>query len=472
MRQQQFGMAFLLMGMLSRGGLSGSLILVSLAVPALAQTSAPAPNAQAVSPPSTNIQPLLPEYPKDPQKPVELKIEKDQALSLDEAIQIAIQRSPTLLVSKLGVEQSQGTVKQQEAGRIPTLSANGTYTYSGYTNSSLQPSSSTSAYLQTNWNAYTSGQVEANIENAQQGLKSSTLEVERQLQELKVTVAKAYFALQKADATVEVNQSAVRNSEASLRDTEAQERSGVGTKFDVLRQQVQVANNRQTLLQSQNDRVVAQRDLARTLNFTEPTSVSARDPIKESGSWDLSLEDSIFQAYGKRVELPKLVAQEKQAKAQENLAYSQLGPQVSLYGRLNFTDQSTYYQFSYSLSAQLQWTLFDGGAAQGQAENAVATAKIARVNFTDTRNTLRYSVEQQFSTLQSNREQIKTSSQAQSQAEESLRLARLRYKAGVGTQTDVISSEDSLTQAKNNLITAVISYNQALAELRRAVGIL
>jgi hypothetical protein len=55
--------------------------------------------------------------------------------------------------------------------------------------------------------------------------------------------------------------------------------------------------------------------LARALNFTEPTNVSARDPIEESGSWDLSLEDSIFQAYGKRVELQKLVAQEKQAKA-------------------------------------------------------------------------------------------------------------------------------------------------------------
>lgn len=449
-----------------------SLSLVSLAVPALAQTAAPVLNAQSVPHPSTNIQPLVPEYPKDPQKPVELKIQKDQTLSLDEAIQIAIQRSPTLLVSKLGVEQSQGTVKQQEAGRLPTLSANGTYTYSGYVNSSLQPSSSTSAYLQTNWNVYTSGQVEANIENAQQGLKSSTLEVERQLQELKVNVAKAYFTLQKADATVEVNQSAVRNSEASLRDTEAQERSGVGTKFDVLRQQVQVANNHQTLLQSQNNRVVAQRDLARALNFTEPTNVNAKDPIEESGGWDLSLEDSIFQAYGKRVELPKLVAQEKQAKAQENLAYSQLGPQVSLYGRLNFTDQSTYYQFSYSLSAQLQWNFFDGGAAQGQAENAVATAKIARVNFADTRNTLRYAVEQQFSTLQSDREQISTSRQAQGQAEESLRLARLRFRSGVGTQTEVISEEDALTQAKVNLLTAVISYNQALAELRRAVGIL
>jgi outer membrane factor, OMF family len=470
----------------------GSLGLVSLTVPALAQTSAP--------PPSNNIQPLLPEYPKAPKQPIELKIQKGQALSLDEAIQISIQRSPTLLVSKLQVEQSQGLVKQQEAGRIPTLSTSGTYTYSGSINSNQQPLSTSSgssstgqqqltstggnsntssslsaSILQANWNVYTSGRVEANVENAQQGLRNSNLEVERQLQELKLSVATAYFTLQTRDGQVEIAQSAVRNAEASLRDTEAQERAGVGTRFDVLRQQVQVANTRQTLLQAQNNRVVAQRDLARALNFTEPTNVSARDPIEESGSWDLSLEDSIFQAYGKRVELPQLVAQEKQAKAQENIAYAQLGPQVSLFGRLNLFDQldsNSGGQFSYSVGGQLQWNFFDGGAAQGSAEQAVASAKIARVKFTDTNNQVRFGVEQQFSTFQTSKEQISTSRQAQGQAEEALRLARLRYRAGVGTQTEVISAEDAATQAKVNLLNAVIAYNQALVALRRAVGIL
>ncbi len=479
--------------------------LTNSAIPALAQTPAPPPpKAQSVPQTSSAIQPLLPEYPKAPKEPVELKIQKEQPLSLNEAIELAIQRSPTLLVSKLGVEQSKGNVKQQEAGKIPTLRANSTYTYSGSFNdqqqssSSFIPSSGSSninqqqllqsssgsssndssnlnASLQANWDVYTSGRVEAQIENAQQGLKNSTLEVERQLQELKINVSRAYFALQRQDGQVEITQSAVRNAEASLRDTQAQERAGVGTKFDVLRQQVQVARTRQRLLQAQNDRVVAQRDLARTLNFVEPTSVRAKDPIEESGGWDLSLEDSIFQAYGKRVELPQLVAQERQAKAQENSAYAQLGPTVSPFGSLNFSKQfnsSREGQFSYSLGAQIQWNFFDGGAAQGSAEQAVATAKIARVNFTNTNNRLRFEVEQQFSTLQTNKEQIITNKQAQGQAEEALRLARLRFKSGVGTQTEVINTEDALTQAKVDLLTSVISYNQSLAELRRAVGIL
>jgi outer membrane factor, OMF family len=471
--------------------------LTNSAIPALAQTPAPPPNAQSVPQSSSTIQPLLPEYPLTPKKSVEVKIQKSQPLSLKEAIEIAVQRSPTLLISKLGVDRSQGTVKEADAGRLPTLNSSANYTYSETAQSKLQQggnslaafgfsssnnggasSSLSGNVLQANWNAYTSGRVDAQIEAARKGLTNSTLEVEKQLQDLKIAVSRAYFTLQTQDGNVEIAQSAVRNAEASLRDTQAQERAGVGTKFDVLRQQVQVANTRQRLLQSQNDRVVAQRDLARALNFVQPTDVSARDPIEESGGWDLSLEDSIFQAYGKRVELPQFTAQEQQAKAQEQLAYAQLGPQLSLNGAVDFANQfgnnssNSGGQIGYSLGAQLQWNFFDGGVAQGQAEQAVAAAKIARVNFTNTNNQIRFEVEQQFSTLQTNKEQISTNKQAQGQAEEALRLARLRFKSGVGTQTEVINTEDALTQAKVNLLTSVISYNRSLTELRRAVGIL
>ncbi len=55
------------------------------------------------------------------------------------------------------------------------------------------------------------------------------------------------------------------------------------------------------------------------------------------------------------------------------------------------------------------------------------------------------------------------------QAREALRLARLRFQAGVGTQTDVISAENDLTQAEGNRVTAILDYNRALASLNRAI---
>jgi outer membrane protein TolC len=56
------------------------------------------------------------------------------------------------------------------------------------------------------------------------------------------------------------------------------------------------------------------------------------------------------------------------------------------------------------------------------------------------------------------------------QAREALRLARLRFQEGVGTQSDVINSETALTQAEFNRLQAILDYNRALASLQRAIS--
>ncbi|NQZ64794.1 TolC family protein, partial [Crocosphaera sp.] len=54
--------------------------------------------------------------------------------------------------------------------------------------------------------------------------------------------------------------------------------------------------------------------------------------------------------------------------------------------------------------------------------------------------------------------------------EEALRLARLRFQAGVGTQTDVINAQRDLSQARGNFLQAIIQYNQSLNALQRSVS--
>jgi outer membrane protein TolC len=64
---------------------------------------------------------------------------------------------------------------------------------------------------------------------------------------------------------------------------------------------------------------------------------------------------------------------------------------------------------------------------------------------------------------------VQTSSVALNQAREALNLARLRFQAGVGTQTEVIAAENDLTRAEGNRVTAILDYNRALANLQRSV---
>ena len=57
------------------------------------------------------------------------------------------------------------------------------------------------------------------------------------------------------------------------------------------------------------------------------------------------------------------------------------------------------------------------------------------------------------------------------QADESLRLANARFSAGTATQLDVLQTQVALTEARLNQLQAYYSYNIAVANVRRAMGL-
>jgi outer membrane protein TolC len=96
--------------------------------------------------------------------------------------------------------------------------------------------------------------------------------------------------------------------------------------------------------------------------------------------------------------------------------------------------------------------------------------QIAEANFADTRNQIRFEVEQAYENSRANLDNIQTTTLAIEESQEALRLARLRLNAGVGTQSDVIDAESNLTQAQGNRIQAIVNYNKAIATLIRNTG--
>jgi len=56
------------------------------------------------------------------------------------------------------------------------------------------------------------------------------------------------------------------------------------------------------------------------------------------------------------------------------------------------------------------------------------------------------------------------------QAREALRLANVRFEAGVSTAVEVSDAQVALTDAQTNLVNAMNDYRQALARYERAIG--
>ncbi|NJO85812.1 MAG: TolC family protein [Synechococcaceae cyanobacterium RM1_1_27] len=412
-----------------------------------------------------------------PQDPLQVRIEARQGLELEEALAIAVERNPDVRVAQLGIERAQVDVDRATIDFAPSLSSSGRLAYSQAPNLSDfgggDSFNLTGTLIQLDYTFLDSGRRDSTLGAAQERLAIAELQLEQVEQSIKLAVATAYYDLQAADALVAINAAAVENSEASLRDAEARERAGLGTRFDVLQAETELANNRQQLIGSQNQQQQRQRGLAELLNLEDPTELAAIAPIEPTGTWVLSLEETIILAFDNRPELELQRRNFDLAVQQSEGALASTGPTVSGFAGIDFgsnlqDDFRTDLGYTAGATVNIPW--FDGGDAQAQARGFAVDEQIAARNFEQTRNEIQRTVQDAFLNLSSSREQIDSAKTALVSAQESLRLARLRFQAGVGTQIEVINSESALTTALANLSDAIITYNRSLISLRRAVN--
>ncbi|MEH1889031.1 MAG: TolC family protein [Nostoc sp.] len=409
-----------------------------------------------------------------PTKPEEVRIQQTVPISLAQALELVKRNNRDLQVALLQLERTRSGLREAQAALFPTLGLNSSVTNNGngFTNSSSQSSTTFNGSAQLNYNLYTSGNREASIRAAEEQLRVDELNVESQSLTIRLNVSTQYYNLQQADEQVRIYRSAVANAQASLRDTQAREQAGVGTRFDVLQAQVNLANAQQNLTNAISQQQIARRQLATLLSLSQSVNISAADPVQLAGLWQPTLQETIVQAFQNRPELPQYLAQRNLYEQQRRQALSQLGPQIGLVGTYNLLDRyndGVSITDGYSVELQGNVSLFDGGVAKARADQSRANIGIAESQFASQRDQIRFDVEQYYSQLQSNLDNVQTSSVALNQAREAVNLARLRFQAGVGTQTEVIDAENDLTTAEGNRVTAILDYNRALANLQRSV---
>ncbi len=429
-----------------------------------------------------------------PTQPEEVRVDQIQPITLEQALELARRNNQELQVALLQLDRAQSGLKVQQAALLPNVGLNAQVGRSNSASNGLSnqlreqqqenlppeqrtefdnsPTTSFNGGAQISYDLYTSGARSARIQQAEEQVRLQELDVERLSEEIRLNVATDYYNLQQADEQVRISRAAVVNAEASLRDAQALEQAGVGTRFDSLRAQVNLANSQQQLTNALSQQRISRRQLVTRLNLSQSATVAAADPVKLAGLWNQTLENSIVLAYQNRPELQQQLAQRNINEQQRRLALSQLGPQVSVVANYNVLDSfndGVGLTDGYSVALQANLNLYDGGASKAQAAQAKADINIAETQFSQQRNQIRFQVEQAYSELQSNLENVQTSQAALDQARESLRLARLRFQAGVGTQLEVIDAENALTRAEGNRINAILDYNRALANLQRSV---
>lgn len=422
----------------------------------------------------------------------EVEVDAQKPITLEQALELSLANNKDIQEARIQVQRTEAELRQERAALYPTLDLTSGLTYGdtgffdsiteqriegGIPEESLLDTSNKrfefSTGLGLNYDIYDGGLRGASIRAAQKQLRSTELDLESIVEQTRLDTASDYYDLQNGDAQVEIQEAAVEDAAQTLKDAQLLERAGLGTRFDVLRAEVELAQAQQRLITAIATQNIARRQLAETLSIDHSTDLSTADAIEEAGTWDLALAETIVQAFQNRAELEQFLLQKEIAQEQRTIALSSVRPRVS--AAANYTTDDDFedeFDISdrYSVGLNLQWRLFDGGAASAAAEQAERDAELAETRFADQRNQIRFAVEQAYYQLESNQQNIGTATKEVELAEESLRLARLRFQAGVGTQTDVIDAQTQLTTARGNLLASITDYNQSFVNLQRQVS--
>jgi outer membrane protein TolC len=405
-------------------------------------------------------------------------------LTLEEAVAIALEQNQDLQEAKLSYDRAEYQRQEAIAAEYPNLTNQTQLVYSDTTSNELQAealgrdpgngSTSLNNRIEVSYDLYTGGSRSGQISVAEARLKIAELEVARITKETRLDTETAYYDLQSADFQTAIEAAAVNNAKQSLDDADKLERAGLGTKFDVLRAQVDLANAEQRRIRAEANQNIARRKLAQILNLAPKADPRAADEPGIAGVWELSLEDSILLALQQREELRQQLLEWEISGHQAEIALANIRPQVSVfanYDLLDVFDDDLNVADGVSVGGRIFWNLFDGGAASARAKQEKVNQQISETRFVNQTDQIRLAVENAYYDLQASDRNIQTASIAVDLADESLRLARMRFKAGVGTQTDVIAASTELNTARNNLLQAITDYNRAYAQLKRAVSV-
>ena len=410
-------------------------------------------------------------------------------LTADEAARIALQQQPDVTIANAGILAAQGRITQARSGLRPTFGVTAGYTQQR----SLESTSGTA----TGGNTGGSGTPDAFSASSSNGLRltatvrqllfdfnrtrdavraaalreqAANANLTRVQADLVLTVKQAFYTLVENQRLVEVNEANLKNRQAQLDLAKARLGSGLGAPADVVRAQTEVAQAVFNLESARN--------LASTsrVNLALQMGIDGRTPLQVATSTEAEIivndvNELVQTALKQRPETA--LAQANIAAAQSDILVARKNNRPSLGAGLSAGSRSRAFGYdngSVRATLDLQWNPFDGGLTKGLVQEAQANILTAQAQLNRARQVIVSDVSQAYLNLRTAEQRVIAADAGVSNAEESVRIAEGRYRAGVAAFIEVTDAQTALITARTNRVNAISQVDQARAALRRALG--
>jgi outer membrane protein TolC len=286
-----------------------------------------------------------------------------------------------------------------------------------------------------------------------------------------IVVANQYLLALASQARVDAAKAQLDTAQALFHQTEDLKKNGVVAGIDLLRTQVQMQSRQQRLIFLENESEKSKLSLARVIGLPAGQAIVLADKMPEAPAPPITVDEAIQRALQQRYDLQRARSLVHAAELNKNAQQAQFLPSVRLdadYGTLGRAPGSSHGTFT--AAATLNIPIFNGGRYRSDVAQANVLLDRRKAELSDAEAKVEEDVRRAFMDVESATAQVAVAKNAQDLANQQLTQARDRFAAGVAGSLDVVESEQAVTEASENLISALYSSNVAKATLARATG--
>jgi outer membrane protein len=410
--------------------------------------------------------------------------------SLDDCLQLALDRNPDILKAQHDIERTQGLVIQAKSTLYPQATVNGRIEernddlFKQGTDPTVQRFRDFwTVQLQVTQSLYSGGVNRQQIAIAKLTHETALIQLQATIDGILQQVKRVVYAIVIDEAQLEAQDLTIK----LLKQEGARQKdlfdAGRTTRFNVLRTQVSLGNQQAQLSQTETDLTAQEITLSNLLSVEWPATQSpSNPPFRVEASLDcpplrsVKVDDFIALALQRRPELQVVDRQIDIAQRQIKIDKAANVPRIDAYlADEQFRDQ-TLSQFNesqngYAFGLLGTWDVFDGWASRGQKITDTATLASQHVSRDQLQLEIEGEVREAYARLLTAQATIQAETANQATAEESVKLARISADSGYATLLDVLQATLDLTSARTELIRSRQIYLDALADLEHAVSL-
>lgn len=404
-----------------------------------------------------------------------LAVRIDSTLDLPTVITRALVVSPAVASGEAGIRTARSEGRVASGAYLPSLTATSNALRSDMSTATGvggNGATSYSAGLASSIELYTGGRRGADRLRSRADLDAAlAIEVSQRYQ---VTLAaeRAYYEALRGGDLMTVADARVQRAARGFKYAQDRVRAGTATKSDELRASLELTTARQQALASRDTLQAAAYALGRLVGADGPIGARA------SASLDLrplSMTDTeiVQLAVSTAPSVQAAAASARATEAANRSARSLYAPDIRLLGGYNVANQTSLIGATrpgWQLGLGTSFPIFNGFQREDAVTRSEALAYVAHVTALDATRQVRADASRLLSALRFAQQNIALAGDAVTAAREDLRVQTDRYRAGIATSLDRLTSEVALTQAELGLVAARYNYQVTRATLEALVG--